>query len=364
MEVPFSTFQYMHAQLRDEMFSAFKKCYEGGWFIQGEEYNAFENEFARYCGTSFGVGVGNGLDAISLSLQALGIGKGDEVIVPAHTFIATILAVRYVGATPILCDVSLDTYNIDTSKIEALITQKTRAIIAVHLYGQMANMKAVKEIASKYSLAVVEDSAQAHGAMQDGKRAGSWGDAAAFSFYPGKNLGALGDGGAVTTNREEIAQNVHALGCYGAKKKYVHDFIGVNSRLDEMQAAFLRIKLRKLDAWIEERQLIAGQYLNNIHNEKIILPKIAEDRNHVWHIFAVRCKEREHLQEYLAKNRIHTLIHYPIPVHLQKCMSDLGYITGSFPNAEEIARTELSLPIYIGMTQEEIEYVCEVLNQF
>lgn len=364
MEVPFSTFCHMHAQLRDEMFSAFERCYESGWFIQGKEYQAFEKEFAEYCGTSFAVGVGNGLDAISLSLQALGIGKGDEVIVPAHTFIATALAVRYVGATPVLCDISLNTYNIDPSKIEDLITNKTRAIVAVHLYGQMANMQEIIKIAAKYNLAVVEDSAQSHGAMQDGRRAGSWGDAAAFSFYPGKNLGALGDGGAVTTHREDVAETVHALACYGAKKKYVHDFVGINSRLDEMQAAFLRIKLRQMDAWTAERQAIASQYLNNIHNKKIILPEIAKDRNHVWHIFAVRCKERDRLQSYLEQNKIHTLIHYPISVHLQKCMSDLGYKKGAFPNAEEAAQTELSLPIYIGMAQEEIKYVCDILNQF
>ena len=364
MEVPFSTFSHMHTQLRKEMLEAFEKCYEGGWFIQGEEYRAFEKEFADYCGTSFSIGVGNGLDAISLSLQALGIGKGDEVIVPAHTFIATVLAIRYVGAKPVLCDISMETYNIDFSKIEELITEKTRAIVAVHLYGQMANMKAINEIASKYHLAVVEDSAQAHGAMQDGKRAGSWGDAAAFSFYPGKNLGALGDGGAVTTNREDIAETVRALGCYGAKKKYVHDLVGINSRLDELQAAFLRIKLKNLDAWTAERQIIAQRYLHNIHNDKIVLPQIAKDRTHVWHIFAIRCKDRENLQKYLEENGIHTLIHYPIPVHLQKCMIDLGYENGAFPNAEEAAQTVLSLPIYIGMKKEEIEFVCDALNRF
>lgn len=364
MEIPFSTFVHMHAQLRKEMFAAFEKCYDSGWFIQGKEYSAFEKEFAAYCGTSFCAGVGNGLEAISLSLQALGIGKGDEVIVPAHTFIATVLAIKYVGAKPVLCDISMDTYNIDSSEIEELITEKTRAIVAVHLYGQMANMKAINEIASKYHLAVVEDSAQAHGAMQDGKRAGSWGDAAAFSFYPGKNLGALGDGGAVTTNRENIVETVHSLGCYGAKKKYVHDLVGINSRLDELQAAFLRIKLKHLDAWTAERQLIAQRYLNNIHNEKIVLPQIAKGRTHVWHIFAIRCKDRENLQNYLGENGIHTLIHYPIPVHLQKCMIDLGYKKGAFPNAEETAQTVLSLPLYIGMKEEEIEFVCDALNRF
>lgn len=364
MEIPFSTFTHMHAQVRKEMFAAFEKCYDSGWFIQGEEYNAFEKEFAAYCGTSFCAGVGNGLDAISLSLQALGIGKGDEVIVPAHTFIATVLAIRYVGATPVMCDVSLDTYNIDSSKIEDLITEKTRAIVAVHLYGQMANMKAISEIAMKHNLAVVEDAAQSHGATFDEKRAGAWGDAAAFSFYPGKNLGGLGDGGAVTTNRSDIADKVHALGCYGSTKKYVHDFVGINSRLDEMQAAFLRVKLRCLDAWTVERQQIADQYLSNIHNEKIILPQIGEHRTHVWHLFVIRCDKRDELQQYLAENGIHTQIHYPIPIHLQKSMQDLGYLKGAFPVAEQISETALSMPLYIGMSSEEIAYVCDALNRF
>ncbi len=364
MEIPFSTFEHMHDKLKDDMYAAFDRCYNSGWFIQGKEYYAFEKEFANYCGVSFGIGVGNGLDAISLSLQALGIGRGDEVIVPAHTFIATALAIKYVGATPVLCDVSLDTYNIDCSKIEGLITDKTRAIIAVHLYGQMANMTEILKIAEKYNLLVVEDAAQAHGATFGNKRAGSYGNVGAFSFYPGKNLGALGDGGAVTTNDEKVAQIVHALGCYGAKEKYVHDFVGINSRLDEIQSAFLRIKLKHLDAWTKERQWIANKYLENIKNEKVVLPRIGNNRNHVWHIFAIRCKERDELHKYLEKNGIHTLIHYPIPVHLQKCMSDLGYKEGDFPVAEEIAQTVLSLPLYIGMKEEEISFVCETINKF
>lgn len=364
MEIPFSTFDHMHARIKAEMLEKFEKCYNRGWFVQGEECNAFEKEYAEYCGTTYSIGVGNGLDAISLALQALGIGTGDEVIVPAHTFIATALAIRYVGARPVLCDVSPVTYNIDPSKIEALITDKTRAIIAVHLYGQMANMKEILKIAEKHKLFVVEDAAQSHGATFDNKRAGSWGNAAAFSFYPGKNLGALGDGGAVTTNNAEVAQTVHALGCYGAKKKYVHDLVGINSRLDEIQAAFLRIKLKYLDEWTRERQFIAQQYLKNINNEKIVLPKVGNRRTHVWHIFAIRCKKRDELQKYLENQGIHTLIHYPIPVHLQKCMVDLGYEKGDFPVAEEVSQTELSLPLYLGMRQEEIEFVCETINMF
>ena len=362
MDIPFSTFHHMHEQIRAEMMKAFEKCYDNGWFIQGTEYKKFEKEFAQYCGASFGVGVGNGLDAISLSLQALGIGEGDEVIVPAHTFIATALAVKYAGAKPVLCDVCADTFTIDSFKIEPMITEKTKAIIAVQLYGQTADMTAISHIAKEHNLWVIEDAAQAHGATFHGKRTGTLGDVAAFSLYPGKNLGALGDGGAVVTNREEIAERIHELGCYGSKVKYVHDLAGINSRLDEIQASFLRIKLHHLEKWTEERQAIAKTYLQNIENSKLILPKIGSGREHVWHLFVIRCPKRDHLQAYLEEKGIHTQIHYPIPMHLQKSMQYLGYGKGSFPISEEIAESVLSLPLYIGMTEREIEYVCEIMN--
>ncbi|KTE93845.1 aminotransferase [Desulfitobacterium hafniense] len=364
MNIPFSTFKYMHSRIKPQITAAFETCYNKGWFIQGEEYDAFEREFASFCGVKYGVGVGNGLDAIFLTLRAMNIGRGDEVIVPSHTFIATALAVTYAGATPIFCEVDEDSFNINPDNIEALITQKTKAIIAVHLYGQTADMDRIIAIAKIHNLFVIEDSAQAHGALYKGKVAGSLGDAAAFSFYPGKNLGALGDGGAVTTNNEELAKKIHALGCYGSSEKYVHEYKGVNSRLDELQCALLRVKLAYLNEWTEERQKIAVKYLNGIHNPKIKLPKVYADCDHVWHLFVVRCDQRLELQKYLSEKGIGTAVHYPIAIHQQGAYADMGYTKGDFPIAEDLAKTVLSLPLYIGMTDEEIYCVVEALNSF
>lgn len=364
MNIPFSTFKNMHAQIKPEMQEAFERCYDKGWFIQGTEYTAFEEEFAAFCGVKHGVGVGNGLDAIFLTLRAMNIGAGDEVIVPSHTFIATALAVTYTGATPIFCEVDENSFNINPDNIEALITKKTKVIIAVHLYGQTADMDEINAIAKAYNLYVIEDSAQSHGALYKGKKAGSLGNAGAFSFYPGKNLGALGDGGAVTTNNEELAKKIHALGCYGSNKKYVHEYLGVNSRLDELQCAFLRIKLKHLNEWTKERQDIAEKYFESIVNPKIKLPVVSTDCEHVWHLFVIRCEKRDTLQSYLEEKGIGTVIHYPTPMHLQRAFVDLGYKKGDLPIVEALSDTVLTLPLYIGMTDEEIQYVASALNAF
>ncbi len=364
MKIPFSTFEHMHNSIKPEMTAAFERCYNKGWFIQGEEYDAFEREFAAYCGAKYGVGVGNGMDAIYLILRGLDIGEGDEVIVPSHTFIATALAVIYAGATPVFCEVDEESFNIDPEKIPACITEKTRAIIAVHLYGQTADMDRINEIAKQKGLYVIEDAAQSHGALYKGKRAGALSDAAAFSFYPGKNLGALGDGGAVVTDNKELADKIHALCCYGSVKKYVHIYKGVNSRLDEMQAAFLRVKLRHLDEWTEERKITAEKYSRLITNPLIKLPRVQEDCEHVWYVYAIRCRERDRLQKHLEERGIGTIIHYPIPMHLHEAFRDMGYKKGDYKTAEEISDTVLSIPLYIGMGDEEIKYVADSINSF
>lgn len=364
MNIPFSTVKYMHDNIKLEMKAAFERCYDSAWFIQGKEYDNFEKEFAEYCGTKYCIGVGTGMDAIYLSLKALDIGEGDEVIVPSHTFIATALAVIYAGATPVFCEVDINSYNINYQNIEKYITAKTKAIIAVHLYGQMAEMDSICEIAKKHNIYVIEDSAQSHGATYKGKKAGSFGITAAFSFYPGKNLGALGDGGAVVTNNKDIADKIHALGCYGSETKYHHDYKGINSRLDEMQAAFLRVKLRHLDLWTLERQKIAHKYLKGINNPKIILPNITDNCTHVWHLFVIRTEKRDELQQYLKNKGIGTLVHYPIPMHLQKSFTDLGYKKGDLSIAEEVSSTVLTLPLYIGMKDEEIKYIIDIINKF
>ena len=354
----------MHASIKDEAMRAIEDCYDGGWFIQGNQCNKFEQEFAHFCGVDEGVGVGNGLDALNLGLRALDIQQGDEVIVPAHTFIATALAVHYAGGTPVLCEVRDDTYTIDPSQIESHITRRTKAIIPVHLYGQAADMDEIMKIAHKYNLYVVEDCAQAHGATYKGKKVGSFGDVGAFSFYPGKNLGALGDAGIAITAQGKVAEKIRALGCYGAKRKYVHEFAGINSRLDEIQAAILRVKLKHLGVWTQERRKIAERYLAGITNPKIVLPKVGENREHVWHLFVVRCEQRDQLQQYLLEKDIGTVIHYPIPMHLQKAFADLNLKVGSYPKTEKIANTVLSLPLYIGMSDEEIDYVINAINMF
>ena len=364
MKVPFVSFRPMEKELDTELRDAFERVYTRSWYIEGEEDAAFEKAFAKFCNAENCVGVGNGLDALMLSLKALGSGNGDEVIVPSNTYIATALAVTYVGATPVFVEPDIRTFNIDSARIEQAITDKTKAIMPVHLYGQPCDMDPIMEIAKKYNLYVIEDCAQAHGATYKGKKIGSFGDAAGFSFYPGKNLGALGDAGAAVTNSKELADKIRALGNYGSDYKYHHIYQGNNSRLDELQAAFLAAKLPILDKMNEERRRIAKLYMTGINNSEIILPYVIDDAVPVWHIFGIRCDRRDELEKHLNNNGIGTNKHYPIPMHLQKCYADLGYKQGDFPIAEKISATELSLPMYYGMTDEEIDYVIENINAF
>ncbi|MGB8454198.1 MAG: DegT/DnrJ/EryC1/StrS family aminotransferase [Anaerocolumna sp.] len=355
---------YMHDLMQDEVLKAVKRVYDNNWFILGEELELFEKEYADFCGTKYCIGVGNGLEALSLILQGYGIGQGDEVIIPANTFIATALAVSYTGAKPVLVDVDLETYNINPSLIERKISAKTKAIIAVHLYGKPADINAISIIAEKYGLKVIEDAAQAHNATYYGKKTGNLGHAAGFSFYPTKNLGALGDAGAITTNDDELARKVRMFRNYGSEKKYEHLYKGHNSRLDEIQASILRVKLKYLDELTKERQGIANYYISYIKNDKLVLPKLAPEIDIVWHIFPVLCYNRDELQKWLLEHKIATAIHYPIPIHLQQAYRDLGYQKGDFPCAEKIACEELSLPLWQGMKKDDIEHIIEVLTMF
>ena len=315
MKIPFVTFKPMEAELDKELREAFDRVYTRSWYIEGVEDAAFEKAFAEYCDSKYCVGVGNGLDALFLALKALGVGGGDEVIVPSNTYIATALAVTYVGATPVFVEPDIRTFNIDPSRIEEAITEKTKAIMPVHLYGQPCDMDPIMEIAKKYGLFVVEDCAQAHGATYKGKVIGSFGDAAGFSFYPGKNLGALGDAGATVTNDAELAKKVRALGNYGSDYKYHHIYKGNNSRLDELQAAFLAAKLPHLNRMNEERRRIAQKYIDGIKNEEVILPYIPEYANPVWHIFGIRCKRRDELEKFLNDAGIGTNKHLSL-IHI------------------------------------------------
>ena len=362
MKIPFSTFDRMHDAIKAEMLEAFERIYNKGWFIQGEECAKFEEEFACWNHAGYCCGTATGLDAIYLSLKALGIGKGDEVIIPSNTFIATALAVSFTGAKVVLAEPSMNTYNLGDNTIESVITKDTKAIIPVHLYGQAADMDVVMDIAEKYGLYVIEDCAQAHGATFKGKKVGTFGDIGAFSFYPGKNLGALGDAGAVISNNKELIEKVRCLGNYGSTEKYHHKLKGTNSRLDELQAAFLRIKLRHLNEYNIERNIIAPKYLSGIKNPIIHLPQIGKNCTHIWHIFAIMCDERNALKDYLADLGIGTVIHYPIAIADQEAYAD-DHLQ-KLPNAAYIAKNELSLPLYIGMTDEEIQYVIKALNNF
>lgn len=364
MKVPFVSFIPMERELDADLRSAFERVYTRSWYIGGLEDEAFERAFSDYCNVNYCVGVGNGLDALMLALKALGIGKGDEVIVPSNTYIATVLAVTYVGAVPVFVEPDIRTFNINPELIEFAVTERTKAIMPVHLYGQPCDMNSIMKIAKKYNLFVVEDCAQAHGATYKGKKIGSFGDAAGFSFYPGKNLGALGDAGATITNNKALSDKIRALGNYGSDYKYHHIYQGNNSRLDEMQAAFLTAKLPHLDKINIERRRIADEYLTGINNPEVILPYIPEDMCPVWHIFGIRCKRRDELERFLNERGIGTNKHYPIPIHLQECYKNLGFKRGDFPIAEEISTTELSIPMYYGMTKEEIQYVIDSINEF
>ncbi|MER2142984.1 MAG: DegT/DnrJ/EryC1/StrS family aminotransferase [Eubacteriales bacterium] len=364
MKIPFSSFLPMERDLEQDLRGAFDRVFRRSWYIGGAEDEAFEPAFADYCGARHCIGVGNGQDALMLALRALDIGAGDEVIVPSSTFIATALAVTYVGAKVVFVEPDIYTCNIDPARIEGAITEHTRAIMPVHLYGQACDMDPIMAIARSHGLKVVEDCAQAHGATYKGRRVGTFGDAAGFSFYPGKNLGALGDAGAVVTNDDALAERVRALGNYGSDYKYHHIYKGNNSRLDELQAAFLLAKLPHLDRMNAERRRIADRYISGMHNPRVELPCVRADCVPVWHIFAVRCDARDALEQYLEDCGIGTNKHYPIPMHLQECYRDLGFKRGDFPIAEAISATELSLPMYYGMTEGEIEYVIDAINAF
>ena len=362
MKIPFASFDVMHKEIESEILEKFKEVYKKNWYIKGTEVFEFEKEFAKYCGRSYCVGTGNGLDAIYLALRALGIGAGDEVLVPSNTYIATALAVTYTGAKPILVEPDLNTYNMSLNGLEEAINEKTKAIIPVHLYGQAAEMDVVLKVAEKYGLYVVEDCAQAHGATYKGKKVGTFGNIGCFSFYPGKNLGALGDAGAVVTNDKNLVEKVRMLGNYGSIEKYKHKYLGNNSRLDELQAAFLRIKLKHLDSYNIARRRVAQRYLKEIYNPQIILPIVVENRTHVWHIFAIRCEQRDRFKEYLEQEGIMTVCHYPIPIYQQEAYQNI--ITGEYPISQLISKQEISLPMYYGMTDEEINYVIKKVNDF
>jgi dTDP-4-amino-4,6-dideoxygalactose transaminase len=362
--IPFLDLKGLNAQYRDELIEACVRVIDSGWYVQGSEYSEFEKEFADYCGSSEAVGVSNGLDALILILRAykeMGIIKdNDEVIVPSNTYIASILAISANNLTPVLVEPNIDDYLIDANKIEEKITPKTKAIMPVHLYGQTCDMDSINEIAKKYNLKVIEDSAQSHGAYYKDKRSGNLGDASGFSFYPGKNLGALGDGGAVTTNDKELANIIRALSNYGSHKKYENIYKGVNNRLDEIQSAMLRVKLRHLDKEITKRREIANYYINNIKNSKIVLPKVRKEDNHVWHLLTIRVENREQVQKLLQDNGVQTLIHYPIPPHKQEAYKE--WTNQSFPISEKIHQEIFSLPISGVQTIEDTQKIVGILN--
>lgn len=350
----------------DELKGACARVIDSGWYVGGSEVSAFEEEFAAYCGSRYSVGLANGLDALSLVLKAwIEMGKlaeGDEVIVPANTYIASILAITANRLVPVLIEPDPETFNIGSAEIEEAITPKTKAILVVHLYGRLAQMPEIMRVAKDHNLLVLEDSAQAHGASLNGRKAGTWGDASGFSFYPGKNLGALGDAGAVTTDDSELASTVRALGNYGSHKKYENTLVGTNSRLDEIQAAMLRVKLRNLKREIGVRQAFAKQYADGIMNTHVKTPDMGLPDQHVWHLFVVRSERRDELQKYLSENGVQTLIHYPIPPHLQKAYE--GKLQGSFPVTENIHKQVLSLPLSAVHTDQEITEVIKLINKF
>lgn len=365
MKIPFLSFENMNRQIKAECINTFENFFDKAWYVLGDEVNSFEQQYAQFNHVQHCIGVSNGLDALYLALKALGIGQGDEVIVPSNTYIATVLAVSYIGAKPVLVEPSIDTYNIDPQEIEKVISPKTKAIIPVHLYGQCCEMKAIMVLAHQYGLYVIEDNAQSQGSTFNGQLAGSFGHANGTSFYPGKNLGALGDAGAVTTNDAALANQIRILRNYGSEKKYFNEVIGHNMRLDEIQAAFLSVKLKYLSQWTRHRQEIAAWYNEGLAGiEGITLPFVHPAATHVYHLYVIRSRKRDALQEHLHQNGIGTLIHYPVPPHLQKAYQQLNFTKGSFPLAEEIADTCLSLPLWPGMTQREVAYIADKVKEF
>lgn len=364
--IKFLDLQKINAQYRTDLIKVAAEVVDSGWYLQGERIKQFEQSLAKYIGVDHAIAVANGLDALRLIFRAykeMGVFQnGDEVIVPANTYIASILAITDNELKPVLVEPDILTYNLDITKIEERITSRTKAILVVHLYGRVCWDGELERLANKCNLKIVEDNAQAIGASWNGKLTGSLGDAAGFSFYPGKNLGALGDSGAVTTSDSEVARIVRAIGNYGSEKKYVNSYLGLNSRMDEIQAAFLTVKLKYLDAENVIRKRIAKYYISNIQNPHIVLPSYPNDDSHVWHVFIIRTKVREELQEYLTLNNVQTLIHYPIPPHKQKCYQTLNQL--SLPITEQIHKEVLSLPISPVMTQEEVEKLVVIINNF
>jgi dTDP-4-amino-4,6-dideoxygalactose transaminase len=360
--IPFLDFGAMHAELRPRLDAAYARVVDSNWLILGKELEAFEHEFADYCGVKHCIGVANGLDALFITLKAMGIGAGDEVIVPTNTYIATWLAVSYASATPVPVEPDIRTYNIDPEQIEVAITPRTKAIMPVHLYGQPADMDPINEIAKRHDLRVIEDAAQAHGARYKGRRTGSLGDAAGFSFYPGKNLGALGDGGAVTTNDDALAEQLRVLRNYGSRMKYHNEIKGFNSRLDELQAAFLREKLSVLDDWNGRRRNIAACYQQELEGCGLTLPYVPDWADPVWHLYVIRSTCRDKLQQHLTDKGISSMIHYPIPPHLQPAYAEMGLSAGTLPIAENIHDTVLSLPMFPQLSIDRVDQVCAAIT--
>ena len=360
--ISFGRLDLMHNEIRNEIDESIKRVIDNSYYIDGPYLKQFEEEWAKYCETKYCVGVGNGLEGLKLALLALGVKEDDEVIIPSHTFIATALAVSNCGAKPVFVEVNEDDYLINPLKIEEKITEKTKAIIVVHLYGQCCDMDKILDISKKYNLKVIEDAAQAHGSLYKGRKAGSLGDIAEFSFYPGKNLGCLGDGGCITTNNKELAEKIKELRNYGSSKKYVHDEKGFNSRLDEIQASILLAKLPYLDKWNNERRRIANRFNNEIKNEKIILPIESKNNYHVYHQYVIRVKNREKFQKYLNENDIPTMVHYPIAIYKQKAYEEFKDL--KLPIAEKLADEVVSLPLYYGLTEEEVNHIIDIINKY
>jgi dTDP-4-amino-4,6-dideoxygalactose transaminase len=361
VRIPFLDLQAAYLELQEEIDGAVRRVLHSGFYILGEEVEAFEAEWADYCGAKHSVGVGNGLDALHLALVALGVGPGDDVLVPSNTYVATWLAVSQCGARPVPVEPDPATFNMDPARVEAAITPRTKVILPVHLYGQPADLDPILTIARRHGLKVLEDAAQAHGARYKGRRIGAHGDVVAWSFYPGKNLGALGDGGAVTTDDPEIADRIRVLRNYGSRVKYANEVKGYNSRLDPLQAAILRVKLRHLDAWNARRQRLASEYLRALEGTEVRLPATPAWADPVWHLFVIRHSERDRLQRGLTEAGIGTLIHYPTPPHLQPAYADLGGKTGDYPIAEQLANEILSLPIGPQLPAEDVHFVCAEL---
>lgn len=360
MQIPFLPLAAVNNRFRDEIDDRIRRILDAGWYLQGEQNELFCRHFAEYCGTKYALGVANGLDALNLIIRACGFGPGDEIIVPANTYIATMLAISENGCTPVPVEPTLETCNIDPDRIEEAITSRTRAIMVVHLYGQAVRMEKIWALAKKYGLRVFEDCAQAHGAVYQGKRVGNLSDAGAFSFYPGKNLGCMGDGGGITTSDGELFERVKALANYGSDRKYHHIYKGTNSRLDEIQAAVLDVKLKYLDADNARRREIAALYCRGITNPLVTLPRTYAEEAAVWHVFTVRTERRDEFQQYLADKGIQTIIHYPTPPHKQAAYAE--WKDRSYPVTEKIHREIISLPMSPVMTQEEIDYVIDIVN--